>query len=671
VAGINVGSGNAWTVADWASALIIAAGGVANSNNVNNVCHWIWAESGSTAWPNSTLNPLNVNSPSGFVHYPTLYDAIHGTATVQGTAAAIQQQNMSAILAALQNPGTTLDDFASAVVSTPWCASNGGAGGYYYTAITTTTPNPNAVAPASAGAVQGIPTTDFLTNGVAANAPVTQTGAASPTSQTSTNLLNQTPVYSTTTGQAGGSSSSSQSGGGAGSGPQQNQGAPQAIAYAQQDSTNENGQDCSAFVQACWAAGGVSLPRTAQDQYSSDLVTIVAESMAQAGDLVFGSGKDGTTQAPVGHVGIYIGNNTVIQHNPVLTVTLPEFISGQKSEGGFFGVGRVTQGPSTGAAATKTNQTVSGNGQPAAGGTTGNPAANGLNGAVIYGTGEWEPSSAPSDPYASAFQGLKALMLDTGIMPYISDICNASLRNYCAAPNGDFIAWFPDYFGQYGLAATWHLSLIEVHDFDIYWSDERLVTHQYVAGSLATDNESIDPSNGDTISYGGDSASPSEQAAVTSYGVATIDMPGLLEAITGVNPGEPGIYGNVNQIYEQFGPRPNMCSLPTVSAPSLAAFWFAVRLFQENWANQFRANVEITFMPELFPGMLLAIDELGFQCYITSVTHQWNFQDGIGFSTSVNVIAPSTTASAGTGVNSANNKAGLIGLARGGPGTPG
>ena len=83
--------------------------------------------------------------------------------------------------------------------------------------------------------------------------------------------------------------------------------------------------------------------------------------------------------------------------------------------------------------------------------------------------------------------------------------------------------------------------------------------------------------------------------------------------------------------------------------------------------NQFSCNVEMTFMPELWPGMLLAIDELQFQCYIHSVTHSWNLQDGSGFQTSVNVMAPSTTGSGATGAASANSTGGLLGLARSGP----
>lgn len=60
--------------------------------------------------------------------------------------------------------------------------------------------------------------------------------------------------------------------------------------------------DCSGLVEAAWAAAGVSLPRTTYDQYAS--LPHVPMSSLQLGDLVFFDG--------LGHVGIYVGNNTII-----------------------------------------------------------------------------------------------------------------------------------------------------------------------------------------------------------------------------------------------------------------------------------------------------------------------------------------------------------------------
>jgi cell wall-associated NlpC family hydrolase len=66
-----------------------------------------------------------------------------------------------------------------------------------------------------------------------------------------------------------------------------------------------NSYDCSGLTMAAWAAAGVSLPHNAAQQWSK--VRHIPGSALQPGDLVFYSG--------LGHVGIYIGNDTII-HAP-------------------------------------------------------------------------------------------------------------------------------------------------------------------------------------------------------------------------------------------------------------------------------------------------------------------------------------------------------------------
>lgn len=64
--------------------------------------------------------------------------------------------------------------------------------------------------------------------------------------------------------------------------------------------------DCSGLVQWCYGKAGISLPRTAQEQY--DATQHLPLSQAKAGDLVFfhSTYNAGTY---VTHVGIYAGNN--------------------------------------------------------------------------------------------------------------------------------------------------------------------------------------------------------------------------------------------------------------------------------------------------------------------------------------------------------------------------
>lgn len=64
--------------------------------------------------------------------------------------------------------------------------------------------------------------------------------------------------------------------------------------------------DCSGLTTYAWAKAGVGLPRNSRRQYNA--LTHIPKQLAQAGDLVF-------TGYPIHHVGIYLGNGTMV-HAP-------------------------------------------------------------------------------------------------------------------------------------------------------------------------------------------------------------------------------------------------------------------------------------------------------------------------------------------------------------------
>lgn len=77
------------------------------------------------------------------------------------------------------------------------------------------------------------------------------------------------------------------------------------------------GIDCSAFVQAIFiSAFGVTLPRTAREQYSA--TQHISRTQLQEGDLLFFN-----TQGGVSHVGIYLQNNKFV-HASVSGVTISD-----------------------------------------------------------------------------------------------------------------------------------------------------------------------------------------------------------------------------------------------------------------------------------------------------------------------------------------------------------
>jgi hypothetical protein len=247
-----------------------------------------------------------------------------------------------------------------------------------------------------------------------------------------------------------------------------------------------------------------------------------------------------------------------------------------------------------------------------------------------------------ADPTSSQYVGIRALMNDVPIMPYITTMMQTSMRSYCSAPNGDFIGWFPDYFGVYGTAARMFVRDIELEDFSMVWTDEGLITHAFATASLSG------------------AGSPGMQTEIealrlSTYGIASVEFPSILKALLNVDPADSALAGwlSPEAILDRFGARVMKADMGALTNHK-AEFWYALQLFQENWSNQFRASVPLSFMPELFPGMLLVLEGFGIQFYVQAVTHTFNLESG-GFSTDVSVKAPSSI-----------NGKGLYGIAKGG-----
>ncbi len=85
--------------------------------------------------------------------------------------------------------------------------------------------------------------------------------------------------------------------------------------YSYGGASPSTGFDCSGLTMWSWKQAGVTIPRTATDQYWA--TTRVTRQELQPGDLVF----YGTSSADIQHVGIYVGNGYMIDSpNPSTTV---------------------------------------------------------------------------------------------------------------------------------------------------------------------------------------------------------------------------------------------------------------------------------------------------------------------------------------------------------------
>ena len=70
-------------------------------------------------------------------------------------------------------------------------------------------------------------------------------------------------------------------------------------------------------------------------------------------------------------------------------------------------------------------------------------------------------------------------------------------------------------------------------------------------------------------------------------------------------------------------------------------FLYALYEFMYHWANQYQAKVQVTFMPEVFPGSRISVtlpagNSISF--YVQSVTHNMSYTNG--FTTTLGCICP-------------------------------
>lgn len=238
----------------------------------------------------------------------------------------------------------------------------------------------------------------------------------------------------------------------------------------------------------------------------------------------------------------------------------------------------------------------------------------------------------PSQLYGDLLGGARAMMNDQPMLPYLANLMAACMRSWCSAPNGDFIAWFPDYFGIWNSAAVMNIEPIELMDFTVEWNDQEIVTHQYVVGTPFA------MINAETAQAQGAADSSGMNWMLSTSGIATIDTPGIFALIFGHDPGS----AFAADYLRRFGGRSSLLTMPLITQ-GLPEFIMAIYLLMQRWANQFIANVPMTFMPELWPGMLLRIPAYNFQAYITEVTHSFQFGKGGGFYTSAKICAPART----------------------------
>lgn len=238
---------------------------------------------------------------------------------------------------------------------------------------------------------------------------------------------------------------------------------------------------------------------------------------------------------------------------------------------------------------------------------------------------------------AVALQGNKSLMNDKPLMPFVQQMAESSLRQFQSMPNGDFFAFYPDYFGE-----TWHrppywiIDDIEVLEGRVKLNDTALVTHEYAigdtfyagAGSLTSKLFSAGSISILNAFQSGLVTTDADRSADSS----DKDTAKLFHAFNRIMKQDEAV-----QFLERYGARPDVQEFPFIRNPFFEMF-MAYQRFMQAWARQFLSPFKLTFMPELYPGGKVGFPEHGLQMYIEEVTHSWDYQSG--FVTEADMSAP-------------------------------
>lgn len=231
--------------------------------------------------------------------------------------------------------------------------------------------------------------------------------------------------------------------------------------------------------------------------------------------------------------------------------------------------------------------------------------------------------------------GERSLMNDKPLFPFIEQLCSASLRRFQSMPNGNFFAFYPDYFGGSGHRSPyWEITDTEIIDGQIELNDDSLATHVYVVGDTSPHSffDGVDVRD-----------------KVDTAGFINIFNAFQANFITGHNQqtrAEKNSDSLVDEVIDgdaflkKYGARPYYEEAPMVRSAFYEAF-LAYQKFCLLWSEQFATNFSLTFMPEIFPGGIVKFAEHGIQMFVEEVTHSFDFETG--FNTDVVFSSPAST----------------------------
>jgi len=388
--------------------------------------------------------------------------------------------------------------------------------------------------------------------------------------------------------------------------------------------------DCSGLVLGAYKRVGIDLPHFAQAQASKTFDYRVPKSNGtswtvgdlEPGDVIFfpglasQQGSSGDIVPQIGHVGIYVGDGTMIeagsagvQYGPVA----PHL----NGSAGYLWTANVITRPIRMKYSLNDNtgtwQNTNENGGV-------NPAYRLFN--FLFNAAEIDTT------LSNLLQGDFNPANDESLLSSISQVCSGSMRSFMSGPNGDFIAFFPDYFGINNTQAVWDIEDVEIINLKLQINDDELVTHVFTIG--------------DTNMVGG--VDPSDW--LQSAGQVSIMMKAIMSQILMMQ-SSTGFLSDPQEFLGRYGLRPMQQQLRIIRS-HYYEFFSSLYKFLQQWSKQYSTDVQICFMPELFPGMRMNLANHDIAVYVESVIHVFDYQEG--FQTYPTISCPSTPAGGANGL---------------------
>lgn len=366
--------------------------------------------------------------------------------------------------------------------------------------------------------------------------------------------------------------------------------------------------------------------------YASKFEVITDPNKVQAGDVAFW--KNGAPNDPYyGHVSIVIGISgdkiTDFGQNPkpptVSTFEPKTALSGAlrpKALGGVPG----SSDALTGASSSSSSSTSS--------------EADDLGLKLFKFVNYMTPSNTPAIIESYLLKGSDTglnMANDKPAIDYVDSCCKASMRAYMSLPDGSFAAFVPDWFGKMFPDSKYH-NVIDIPKHEVMKFKADFDKSSYVSHLFLTTNEALPDPYGLGITSGLNDL----MKLLTSSGTVTMQYQGanLLKLMdissTGLDQNDPDA---LNKLMQRWGVSVKRESDEYIQNAQLTAI-SALYRFLQYWANCFTSTMQLTFRPEIMPGLRLHFADAGVTLYVKSVQHSWNATSG--GTTNVTVVSPVT-----------------------------